>query len=173
MAETMKRSWCDVVWNPWLGRSGVRRKTSEANWKEPLAWNRSAEICNSCRREPIRPRLRDFPGVTVLARKTRPRVFVGWLMDLFENWQGPIVNAKGERLVRCTTGLMAGYRTTKSLGIQRLTKHWGQWATMADVRRDAFGVIDQCQNLDWLLLTKRPENVRRMWPIVPMSGRSR
>jgi protein gp37 len=30
-------------------------------------------------------------------------------------------------------------------------------------RSDLFKLIDQCQQLDWLLLTKRPENIRRMW----------
>jgi len=31
-------------------------------------------------------------------------------------------------------------------------------------RRDFFSLIDHCPNLDFLLLTKRPENIRRMWP---------
>ena len=35
--------------------------------------------------------------------------------------------------------------------------------TIADVRRDFFALIDRCDNLDFLLLTKRPENVRSMW----------
>lgn len=30
-------------------------------------------------------------------------------------------------------------------------------------RRDLFSLIDQCGSLTWLLLTKRPENIRRMW----------
>jgi protein gp37 len=31
-------------------------------------------------------------------------------------------------------------------------------------RRDFFTLIDRTPNLDWILLTKRPENARRMWP---------
>jgi protein gp37 len=31
-------------------------------------------------------------------------------------------------------------------------------------RADLFKLIDRCPNLWWLLLTKRPENIRRMWP---------
>lgn len=38
---------------------------------------------------------------------------------------------------------------------------------LSDVRRRLFGLIDATPNLDWLLLTKRPENIRRMWPYVP------
>jgi protein gp37 len=36
--------------------------------------------------------------------------------------------------------------------------------TMADVRRRLFKLIDATPNLDWLLLTKRIENVKRLWP---------
>lgn len=33
-------------------------------------------------------------------------------------------------------------------------------------RREMFDVIDECPNVRLLLLTKRPENVLRMWPVV-------
>jgi protein gp37 len=36
---------------------------------------------------------------------------------------------------------------------------------MDDLRRDLFATIDACPWLDFQLLTKRPGNVRRMWPI--------
>jgi len=35
---------------------------------------------------------------------------------------------------------------------------------LADLRRDFFDLIDRTPHLDWLLLTKRPENIGRMWP---------
>jgi protein gp37 len=35
---------------------------------------------------------------------------------------------------------------------------------MYDVRARLFRLIDATPNLDWILLTKRPENVRDMWP---------
>lgn len=37
--------------------------------------------------------------------------------------------------------------------------------SMSDVRRDFFALIDRCQNLDFLLLTKRPKNIQRMVPM--------
>lgn len=46
-------------------------------------------------------------------------------------------------------------------------------------RAEMFRVIDECQNVRLLLLTKRPENIRRMWPQIinsewcPRCGRSR
>ena len=36
-------------------------------------------------------------------------------------------------------------------------------ATMQDIRERLFDLIDQTPNLDWLLVTKRPENIERMW----------
>jgi protein gp37 len=35
---------------------------------------------------------------------------------------------------------------------------------MDDLRRELFATIDATPNLDWQLLTKRPQNIRRMWP---------
>ena len=35
---------------------------------------------------------------------------------------------------------------------------------MDDVRARLFRLIDATPHLDWLLLTKRPENIRKMWP---------
>jgi protein gp37 len=37
-------------------------------------------------------------------------------------------------------------------------------AELVPWQSDLFRLIDRCVNLDWLLLTKRPENIRRMWP---------
>ena len=31
-------------------------------------------------------------------------------------------------------------------------------------RLEALNVIHQCRNLDWLILTKRPQNIRKMLP---------
>ncbi len=70
MADTTKIPWCDATFNPWIGctkispgcdncyaerdfdhrrhfvewgRCKARRRTSDANWKKPLAWNRKCE----------------------------------------------------------------------------------------------------------------------------------
>jgi len=64
----------------------------------------------------------------------RPRVFPS-LCDPFEDWK---------HAVECNQGRTLGQ--------------------MSEVRRDFFALIDRCPNLDFLLLTKRPENIRRMWP---------
>jgi protein gp37 len=69
----------------------------------------------------------------------RPRVFINSLSDTFESFEGPV------------------YR-----------KQNGQFEVAAnsldDVRRRLFAVIEECTELDILLLTKRPENVLGMAP---------
>ena len=124
MAENTKIEWCDHTFNPWIGCEklspacdhcyaegwakrygharlwkGDRRRTSESNWRQPLAWNRRAE-----------------------EKRVRSRVFCASLADVFDN-QVP-----------------------------------DQW------RADLWELIARTQSLDWLLLTKRPQNIRKMLP---------
>lgn len=155
--ENTKIAWADHTFNPWIGCAkvhtgclncyaevqagrfgvtwgpdGTRRKTSEAYWRKPLAWNRLAEKSGV--------RFRVFPS----------------LCDPFEDWDGPIVDHHGKRLA--VDGRL--YIPGKNV----IPPGPSRWATMSDLRRDFFRLIDKTPNLDWLLLTKRPENIRRMWP---------
>jgi protein gp37 len=119
MAENSKIQWTDHTFNPWIGCTKVspgcahcyaeelmdtrygkvkwgkgqkRQRTSAANWKLPLKWNRLAAFTN------------------------RPRVFCASLADWLDD-EVPI-----------------------------------EW--LADLLK----LIHDTPNLDWLLLTKRPEN---------------
>ena len=90
----------------------------------------------------------------------RPRVFCASLADVFEDWQGPMLNSKGERgVIDCNGGWW--FTNGPVSNCHELT--------MDAVRQWLFAVIDKTPNLDWLLLTKRPENVlgKCMWPIHP------
>lgn len=82
------------------GPKAPRVRTSPANWKKPLKWDREAAEA----------------GV-------RKRVFCASLADVFEDR-----------------------------------------AELVAWREDLFGLICMTPRLDWLLLTKRPENVTRLWP---------
>ncbi len=141
MADTTKISWCDKTWNPWLGGKGVRRKTSDANWRKPLTWEAKAEC------------IQQWCAANTNDVQPRPRVFVGSLMDAFEDWEGPIVNAKGRRLWTNDQGGPEYWTADPSSG---------RPCTMADLRRDMLVTIRETPNLDWLLLTKRIENAQRM-----------
>jgi len=119
MAENSKIEWCDHTFNPWIGCTKVsagcdhcyaetlmgkrykhvkwgkgqpRKRTSEANWRKPIKWNKDAESAEH------------WPRVfcASLSDWLDPEVPIEWLVDLLE-------------------------------------------------------LIRQTSNLDWLLLTKRPE----------------
>lgn len=124
MGENTKIEWAHHSWNPWVGCTkvsaacdhcyaeawakragspelwaGERRRTSAANWKQPLRWNKAAAAAGE-----------------------RHRVFCASLADVFDN-QVPIA-----------------------------------W------RKHLWMLIAECRNLDWLLLTKRPQNIAKMLP---------
>lgn len=129
MAENTAISWTDATFNPWIGCSKVsvgckfcyadrennryrwnpagwgpqapRKRTSPANWKKPLQWNREAEKA----------------GV-------RKRVFCASLADVFDDHPS-------------------------------IEPTW---------RADLWNLIERTPHLDWLLLTKRPENIERFIP---------
>lgn len=126
MAENSKIEWTDHTFNPWWGctkvsqgckhcyaetfasnrtqwknlwgPSGERRRTSEANWRKPLKWDREAA-----------------------AEGVRRKVFCASMADVFEDRP-----------------------------------------ELYDWRVELFDLIDATPHLDWLLLTKRPENVAPM-----------
>lgn len=152
MAET-KIEWADYTFNPWIGctkvspacahcyaerdfdhrygkvkwgPNGTRVLTSDANWKEPIKWERQAarEFGLWSRNESLP---KDPPR--------RKRVFCASLADVFEDWDGEMKDHHGNTLP----------------------------VYMQDVRNRLFDLIDDTPNLDWLLLTKRPENIARMW----------
>ena len=102
---------------------GVRVRTSESYWNDPIRWNRKAQKS----------------GI-------RRRVFCASWADVFEDFSGPIVWRDGRPVINRWSGALY---------------------TMNDVRADLFRLIDRTPWLDWLLLTKRPENIPRMWATWP------
>jgi protein gp37 len=128
MGENSNIEWCDHSFNPWEGCQKVspgcdhcyaeardkrftggqlwgphapRRRTSPANWRKPLAWNKAAEAAGK-----------------------RARVFCASLADVFDNHDS-------------------------------IENEW---------RHDLWRLIHATPHLDWLLLTKRPQNIRRYLP---------
>lgn len=121
MAENSKIEWTDHTFNPWIGCTkvspgcvncyaesmarrygwaewglqGTRKRTSEANWKKPLAWNRAAE-------------------------KTGKRTFVfcASLSDVFERRPGIM----GENLIKWRADLWELIEATPALTWLLLTK---------------------------------------------------
>lgn len=128
MAELTKIEWTDRTFNPWTGctkispgcdncyaegwskRSGhvkwgnnPRKRTTDAYWKAPLAWQSQAQAF-------------------MQEHGRRQRVFCASLADVFDNQVDP------------------------------------QW------RADLFSLIRATPDLDWQLLTKRPQLIGKMLP---------
>jgi protein gp37 len=179
MAENSKIQWTTHTFNPWRGcqkvaagcancyaetlskrnpgtlgiwgPNGTRVLASEAMWREPEKWNKEAFYDSFGK--PLKGESHD-----------RPRVFCASLADVFEDRPGPM---------RLSSGLYAHHG-----------KAWGETSevcgrdirigksiyTLGNARARLFRLIDATPNLDWLLLTKRPNGVRRMWPAYQNDG---
>jgi protein gp37 len=148
MGEMTKIEWADHTFNPWVGCTKVspgcahcyaeahdnrfggghwgkgapRQRTSEANWRKPVQWNRAAVLCENCGGAFTSPchhftdaaQTHRCPNVATGYR--RPRVFCASLADWLDD-EVPI-----------------------------------EWLA------DLLGLIHATPSLDWLLLTKRPQN---------------
>lgn len=158
MGEKSSIEWCHDTFNAWLGcrkkapgckncyaesywnRFGIigRTKTSPANWRKPFSWDRAAQVAGE-----------------------RRRVFCSSLADVCEQWGGQPNHHWGPE-----------YKLWRNKLNDRLLqdeKNPGpdvyRACTLDDLRVDLFRLIDSTPWLDWLLLTKRPENIPRMWTL--------
>lgn len=132
--DMMDTRYGRVKWGP----NGTRSVVADEAWKNPVRWNKKAA-----------------------ANGIRYRVFCASLSDVFEDWDGPMVNHKGEQLF-----------WSHSRKPHESKWHWvaesqcagGELSlTMSGVRARLFELIDATPHLDWQLLTKRPENIMRIW----------
>lgn len=183
MGENTRISWATHTWNPWIGCEkvhagcdncyaqdyfkrfsidGVRRRASDAIWAKPLKWDKEA-----ARRDAEYVAWEESASQQdfgyIVGPPPRPRIFPS-LCDPFEDWQGPIVDAKGEQLATSPLGPCAMVSKPR---FETLPDDHYPDATIHDLRRGMFNIIDQTLNLDYLLLTKRPGNILPMWPMTP------
>lgn len=181
MGEITKIQWADHTFNPWRGctkidpacancyadaqsrrnpgvlgvwgPNGTRVVASESKWREPIKWNREAEKAGE-----------------------RRRVFCASLSDVFEDWQGEMRDSKGLIVHECANGHVAWLDAVYVNGLScHSCESVVKPITMDNVRARLFRLIDATPWLIWILLTKRPENIRDMWTatdIDPSSGQS-
>lgn len=177
MAET-KIEWAHFTFNPWRGCTkvsagcqncyadtmskrnpgtlgvwgpqGKRVVAAESYWRLPLKWNREAAERQDNHRLAVMTCRSEYDSVEPYER---PRVFCASLADVFESWDGRIHDTSGNVMYRSATGGWLSSGPSQHSSLMRID----------DVRARLFRLIDSTPNLDWLLLTKRPENIRRMW----------
>ena len=158
MAENSKIEWTTHTFNPWRGCTKVSagcascyaETLSGRNPKTLGVWGPNGTrvvAAESTWREPVK-------WDREAARSgTRPRVFCASLADVFEDWTKPMVESNGIQLSKIDSRPW-----TVRVHDDEPT------VSMQDVRARLFALIDATPNLDWLVLTKRPENIARMMP---------
>lgn len=137
-----KIQWADHTFNPWRGcqkvHSGCKNcyaETRSNRFGEDFA-NQRIVLSDAGWKAPLKWNSEaEVAGI-------RQRVFCASLADVFEEWAGPMLDHHGAQIF---------YGSEDHA------------MTMNCARSDLFNLIDSTPNLDWLLLTKRPENVGRMW----------
>jgi protein gp37 len=102
-------------------------------WRKPLAWNAEAEKTGE-----------------------RHLVFTASLADVFEQWGGPIVNAKGQTL---WMSLWHPDRPWAPRVGGVMSEEVKKVITLDDVRLRLFDMIMRTPHLTWLVLTKRIDQV--------------
>lgn len=158
MGENTTIEWTDHTFNPWIGcakvADGCTHCYAEAFAKRygKAVWGPHGtriKTSDAYWQQPIswNRSTESYPR--------RQRVFCASLADVFEDWDGPIHDHHkeilGKPVYASTQGSIAEWS-----GERRIT--------MKELRRDLFALIDATPHLDWLLLTKRPENILRIWP---------
>jgi protein gp37 len=168
MAETTEISWSDATICFWIGCSrkspactncfadrdwgedsrfnrakwgvhGTRSATKPSSWRKLYKWDREAK-----------------------ASGIRKRVFVNSLSDTFEEWDGLMLDHRGNTLwINHDDGQIAATGEFKPFDTKTAVL---RYLTMTDIRNKMFKIIDETPNVDYLLLTKRPENILKMWP---------
>lgn len=173
MAENSKIQWTHHTFNPWRGcqkvssgcdncyaetmskrnpgtlgvwgPNGTRVVASEAQWRLPHKWNREAEAAGE-----------------------RRRVFCASLADVFEDWDGCPTYPDGSAVIECETWC-GHWGRSGGEGHGDCCEKCGSGAVdmvgMDHLRQRVFKLIIETPWLDWLLLTKRPENILRMVPL--------
>lgn len=157
--------WTDYTFNPWRGctkispgcancyaeklgkrnpavlgewgPSGRRVVAAESYWRLPLKWDREAAEAGE-----------------------RRKVFCASLADVFDDWPGQLGHSSGGEIVmwaRLNDGQWCA-------GVVCDTPMLYRQLTLDDARIRLWRLIDETPNLDWLLLTKRPQNFRDMLP---------
>lgn len=128
---------------------GRRTVAAESYWDQPLKWDRQAA---SDLLEWGRHAHAGSPP------PERPRVFALSLGDVFEDWNGPMHDIAGQPMLKLPDG-------TWILDNSADAVRGDLSLTMQDVRVRLFDLIKATPYLDWVLLTKRPQNIRKFWPI--------
>jgi len=140
MAENSTIEWTDDTFNPWIGCTKVSAAClhcyAERDWDNRRHVARWGPNGTRVVTSDANWKKPIAWNRKAVAESTTRRVFCASLADVFEDWQCEMHDHEGNLLP----------------------------LDMNAVRARLFRLIDATPNLNWLLVTKRPENIRRFWP---------
>jgi protein gp37 len=136
MAEKTEIAWCDSTFNPWIGCQKVSAGCDNC-YAETLMDKRYHRVEWGPHGERKRTSVSNWRNPIIWDRKARER------QEDFED--GTLTLRPGRPRVFCSS--------LADVFDNQVPEQW---------RTDLFALIDATPNLDWLLLTKRPENIRKM-----------
>jgi protein gp37 len=153
MGRTTGISWCDATWSPWRGCTKVSEgckncyadTMSARNHTLFGTWGPNGTRVVSAPRSWSNVRAWDAKAK---ADGVRIKVFPS-LCDPFEEWAGDMLDHTGERLY--SRAAQSPVAIDGMVGL-----------TMDDVRARFFELAYETSSIDWLVLTKRPENAPKM-----------
>jgi protein gp37 len=134
MAGFSKIEWTDSTFNPWVGCTKIERPGGKPS------------ACDFCYAEKWAKRSGQVAWGNHPRRRTTPSY---WNAPLAWDKQAPAFDAKFGRRQRVFCASLADVFDNQA------DPAW---------RADLFDLIRACGSLDWLLLTKRPQNIRKMLP---------
>ncbi len=162
MAQNSKIEWTDHTWNPWMGCTKV-----SDGCKHCYAMTMMDHRYGKVKWGPQGERIRTAKAYWKKPLKWNETLFVQCevcgLRQVFDQHgrcpgcQHPMVATMQRVRQRVFCASLADVFEHKADQLEEMN----QW------RADLFTMIEQTPNLDWLLLTKRPENVRAMCPSLP------
>lgn len=134
MAERSKIEWTDSTFNPWVGCTKIARARG------------APSACDFCYAEKWAKRSGQVQWGDHDRRRTTP---VYWRAPVAWNEQAAAFQARYGRRRRVFCASLA------DVFDNQVDPTW---------REDLWNLIHECDQLDWQLLTKRPQNIRKMLP---------
>lgn len=134
MASYSKIEWTDSTFNPWVGCTKIARR------------NKAPSACDYCYAEKWAKRSGQVKWGNTPRKRTTEAY---WRMPIRWNEDAAKFQATHRRRQRVFCASLA------DVFDNQVDPIW---------REDLFDLIKRCDQLDWQLLTKRPQNVRKMLP---------
>lgn len=152
MSEQSKIQWCDSTWNPWIGctkvSEGCKNCYAENSTPTRVARSKGVELWGGTNRQRASKATFEAP----LKWNEKP-----WVCDECGNASGvrPGLSSKPD-WCSCVAGHNATFHRRRVFALS-LGDIWDK-AVPIETLADALDIIRRCPDLDFLLLTKRPEN---------------